>query len=396
VSQAIPKSARDVPEPVERFYLPELDVLRFFAFFAVFLFHLPTPLELNFFDSQGVLGAVGRAGAFGVDLFFTLSGFLITRLLLRERDASGDINLKAFYARRTLRIWPLYYFSIGLAFLLTQLPASIGSAPQVAGNLFLPMKPIGYFFMAIFLYNFNFASSLLTNPMPFMALLWSISVEEQFYLFWPWFAKYVPRKRIIIIPIVMIAVACVMRAALTFDLNRLLWNYTFARLDPIAVGILIALLPALNPGSVFRLMLVLAGMASWAFAALWCGLPFQHDTLPISIGYPAVALGSGAFLLAAIEAKSLRKDSAPIRSMVYLGKISYGLYVYNSIACSAAALFLFKVLVPQSGRTGMTLSIYVPLAFVFNVALAAASYRWLEAPFLRLKERFARVPSRAV
>ena len=68
-------------ELVERFYLPELDVLRFFAFFAVFLFHLPTPLELNFFDSQGVLGAVGRAGAFGVDLFFSLSGYLITRLL---------------------------------------------------------------------------------------------------------------------------------------------------------------------------------------------------------------------------------------------------------------------------------------------------------------------------
>ena len=96
--------------------------------------------SLKFFDRPGLLGTFGRAGAFGVDLFFALSGYLITGLLLRERERSGDINMKAFYARRTLRIWPLYYFSIGLAFLLTRLPESITSAPQFAHPLFLPMK----------------------------------------------------------------------------------------------------------------------------------------------------------------------------------------------------------------------------------------------------------------
>ena len=63
--------------------------------------------------------------------------------------------------------------------------------------------------MAIFLLNFNFADSMLTNPLPFMAILWSISVEEQFYAFWPWIARYIPRRRIVVIPIVMIAVACI-------------------------------------------------------------------------------------------------------------------------------------------------------------------------------------------
>src|SRR5277367_912413 len=120
-----------MPGRAGRFYLPELDVLRFFAFFAVFIFHLPEPFALKFFDSPGVLGTLGRAGAFGVDLFFALSGYLITGLLIRERERSGDINMKAFYARRTLRIWPLYYFSIALAFLLTQLPASFASGPQL-------------------------------------------------------------------------------------------------------------------------------------------------------------------------------------------------------------------------------------------------------------------------
>ena len=85
-----------------------------------------------------------------------------------------------------------------------------------------------------------------------------------------------------------------------------------------------------------------------------------------------------------------------VRSIVYLGKISYGLYVYNTIAGSAAALFVFKTIAPERGKSWTLLSLYVLLAFGLNVGLAAASYRWLEAPFLRLKERFTRVPTRAI
>ena len=110
MSPAIHKSAGTRSEHTERFYLPELDVLRFFAFFAVFLCHV-APDGPAFYDSHGALGRLGASGAFGVDLFFTLSGYLLTSLLLREREQSGDVNLRAFYARRTLRIWPLYYFS---------------------------------------------------------------------------------------------------------------------------------------------------------------------------------------------------------------------------------------------------------------------------------------------
>ena len=396
MSSATPKNAGMVAERAGRFYLPELDVLRFFAFFAVFIFHLPEPFALKFFDQPGLLGTFGRAGAFGVDLFFALSGYLITGLLLRERERSGDINMPAFYARRTLRIWPLYYFSIGLAFLLTRLPESITSAPQFAHPLFLPMKPSAYFFMALFLFNFNFESSLMTNPLPFMGLLWTISVEEQFYLFWPWVVRYVPRKRIVVIPILMIAVACIVRATLTFNLLRLVWSFTFSRLDPIAVGILIALLPAFNPRPALRLLMVMIGIASWGFAAGWCGLPYQNDTLLISMGFPAVALGSGAFVLATIGASGLRRDTALLRGLSYLGKISYGLYVYSAITYFATAIVVFKLLMPAASVSVMTFSIYVLLALVFNLGAAAASYRWLETPFLKLKERFTRIPSRTI
>jgi peptidoglycan/LPS O-acetylase OafA/YrhL len=399
VSSAIQKGAGVAPERAGRFYLPELDVLRFFAVLGVFLYHA-LPGSVTSYQSELWPDSLLNAGAFGVDLFFTLSGYLITLLLLRERDETGDINLKTFYARRTLRIWPLYYFAIGLSFLLTQLPTSITSAPPFIGTVFGPITPSAYLFMAVFLFNFNFNSCLMSDPMPLTGLLWSISVEEQFYLFWPWFARYFPRRRIIIIPIVMIAIGCVVRATLTFNLERLVWNYTFVHFDSIAVGILIAILPALNPGRALRLLLLVIGVACWVFAASYCGIPYEHETLKISMGYPAIALGSGAFVLATIGAKSLRTKLAPVRFMVYLGKISYGIYVYDIIAISTAKLLLFRgiltAILPKVGQPETMQGLYVLIAFGINVGLAAASYRWLEAPFLRLKERFERTPSRAV
>ena len=99
--------------------------------------------------------------------------------------------------------------------------------------------------------------------------------------------------------------------------------------------------------------------------------------------------------------KSLRSRSALVRYLIYLGKISYCLYVYNQIALFTARLLLFRgaldrKLVPAGSEPWTVVPVYILVAFGLNVALAAASYRWLEAPFLRLKERFTRVPSRAV
>src|SRR5512142_640167 len=103
------------------FYRPELDALRFFAFLAVFVTHT-VPDHMDFYAahhiSHGaavVLASVGGSGVFGVSLFFMLSSYLITSLLLKEQQGRGTVDLKAFYLRRILRIWPLYFFALGLA-----------------------------------------------------------------------------------------------------------------------------------------------------------------------------------------------------------------------------------------------------------------------------------------
>src|SRR4029077_16699431 len=106
---------------VERFYRPELDELRFFAFLGVFIFHA-APRTMDFYNAAGaphwlsnLLISTFGAGAYGVDLFFALGASLITSLLLRERAATGALDLRGFYVRRILRIWPLYLAFVAFA-----------------------------------------------------------------------------------------------------------------------------------------------------------------------------------------------------------------------------------------------------------------------------------------
>ena len=120
-TEVLNEAVTPVATASRRFYQPELDGLRFYAFLGVFVCHT-LPFEASFYHNlhlplPWLWGATVKAGAAGVDLFFALSAFLITSLLLKERDETGDISLKLFYARRILRIWPLYFVVIGLAVL---------------------------------------------------------------------------------------------------------------------------------------------------------------------------------------------------------------------------------------------------------------------------------------
>src|ERR1700758_1374563 len=144
VAVAIP-STTTLPARTERFYRPELDVLRFFAFLGVFIFHA-APRTMDFYDRAGyphwlssLLIPTFGAGAYGVDLFFALSAYLITSLLLRERSATGALDLRGFYLRRILRIWPLYLAFVAFAAVFAAL---------VPGQ-HLPMKyVVGYSLLA--------------------------------------------------------------------------------------------------------------------------------------------------------------------------------------------------------------------------------------------------------
>jgi peptidoglycan/LPS O-acetylase OafA/YrhL len=368
----------------ERFYRPELDVLRFFAFLGVFIFHA-APRTMDFYDRAGyphwlssLLIPTFGAGAYGVDLFFALSAYLITSLLLRERAATGALDLRGFYLRRILRIWPLY-----LAFVVF---AAVFAA-LVPGQ-HLPMKyVVGYSLLAG-----NWVYAFYGLPASFAVPLWTVSIEEQFYLAWPLALRKASVRAMAIIAVGILLVANAWRIWLAITAapaERIEYN-TFTRLDPIALGILIALFGHKLPSftRLQRVAMLCGGVVTWiaVYAFTVTSPTLKFTTWQMAVGHPFTAMASAAVLLSVLGAQHGFFRSA---TLIYLGKISYGLYVLHEFAHFCAIR-----LVPASTPRGVFAQSLVGLAL--TILLAAASYRWLESPFLRLKERFAHVQSRPV
>ncbi len=365
------------------FYHPELDALRFFAFLAVF-FHHALPAEISLYTASGIPYEIARwlitakkAGGYGVDLFFALSSYLITELLIREYQQRGSIDIKAFYVRRALRIWPLYFVFLGITIILV---------PYI-----VPFDEFNWKYALMFaLFVGNWACVLWGVPFSVASPLWSVSVEEQFYLSWPLLIFTLGVKRIRNIALGMLVIASVIRIILAAAAvgDPAVWCNTFARLDPIALGALLAYglggrAPSLN--LVSRIALAAGGLFFWLLTTRYFGL-YGYTSL---VTYPAVAVGSGMLLVAVLrsEAKSLLRR--PLSGLVYLGRISYGLYVFHLLALAFMSQQLF---IPGIGLQ-LNLERRIVIAFCLTVALAAISYRWLELPFLRLKGRFTHVAS---
>jgi len=367
----------------ERFYHPELDALRFFAFLLVFLHH-GFPHDAAFYTAMRVptfaarlLAGMGAMGAFGVDVFFVLSSYLITELLLREKEVCGAVDLRAFYIRRILRIWPLYFAFIGLA---------------VAMQWFVPGQHVGWGAgLSFLLLSGNWWLFFKGFPSSVIFPLWSVSIEEQFYLSWPAVVRRVSQRGMLIAAVAMLVVASAARFYLGMHhaWESQVWCNTFARLDPIALGILVALLlrgeiPKI--GWLARVALFVGGLACLGLAGNYWTI--KGDPVSLSsllLGYPVMALGSVALLLAVLSRNS------PVRGgpLVYLGRISYGLYVFHILGLMISDYTVHD----QTAWFGRYL-LRVSVALAATIAMASVSYYGLESPFLRLKQKFTHVLSR--
>ncbi len=355
-----------------KFYQPELDGLRFFAFLAVFLSHCFS-LDPAHYAQAGMPLSVAKwiaralaSGGNGVPLFFILSSYLITELLLREYEKRGKIDVKAFYMRRILRIWPLYFAFLLVVFVLVPHYSVYGIRPLTLAALFL------FAGNWITIYD-GFASHSLAGP------LWSVSVEEQFYLVWPLLISWVGPRRLKTVAIALIVIAMIIRGVMDVSgrfTMAAVWCNTFAWLDSIAAGALLAVaLRGRTPsfGVLLRVALLLTGVALWVISARGYGyLPLRN-----LFHFPFIIVGSLSMMLGALGSLWLAN---PV--LVYLGRISYGLYVLHPIGMAVAA-FLFPEFTLLYAATGL----------VVTILCAAVSYRFLEAPFLRLKKRFTYIDS---
>lgn len=366
---------------IPRFYLPELDGLRFFAFLLVFLNHTP------FMRASSLSKTLHDYGWVGVDLFLCLSSFLLTKLLINEFEREKFINIKFFYARRILRIWPLYY-----AFILFS--AIYSQANGISGFSWLRFLGLATFsdnLMAVILgeYNHLFAA----------VHLWTISYEEQFYFIIPFAAAYLINKSD------KTKLAWLVSAAILGNIARALFIffsvkhpaiYVFppTHFESILAGMAIAFIPPLKKTSAF---------ADWCFFITGMTGLILTTRLPgvetigwnLMLTYPLLGISFGLIVLAVSNGKiNIIKGFFSQNTFVYLGKISYGLYVFH-LAALALTDLLYKTFTPSYSVTGYTITM-MTAGLIITILFSVASYQIIEKPFLKLKTKFTLISSRPI
>lgn len=349
--------------------------------------------------------ALARISWAGVDLFFVLSGFLITGILF---DAKGKANFfRNFYARRTVRIFPLYY-----AFVLIALFVIPRFAPGIDRHFV--ERPASSWPYWLYLSNF-YQTFQPTHHIVFVS--WSLAIEEQFYLVWPLVVFFASRKLLLRITVGMIVGSIVLRFGLMMPASawlksvglepwRMANNWTMFRLDGLAVGAWIALIVRGQRFSIQSLAraakvvgpiaaIVLAASVGLAYAGGWRGGVGQSRAY-VLIGYPALAVMFGALLCGAIAAKqsSLLARTFNGRVLTTFGKYSYAAYLLHF-----PINVLMRDLLFNPARATTTVGqLAAQIAFYFLSAIATLALSWLswhamEKHFLKLKDYFQTAPA---
>ena len=372
--------------------LPALDGIRGLAILFVALFHFTALVgpETDRWVDEAFL-KVTSAGWAGVDLFFVLSGFLITGILCNAKDVARNY-FRNFYARRTLRIFPAYYGVLALLALVLPLvqPMEDVAAEAVRDRLL---------WYATYLTNVNLGGNPLFHGDFFLTShLWSLAVEEQFYLVWPAAVLLFGRRSLMAICLLVIVAALGLRIGLdAADAGRYIAHrITPARMDTLAVGALIALAvrDARDLDLLRRAAWPVAAVASAALLAVFFSRerfsPF--DAWVQTAGYTSLAFVFGAFLLAgyAAQAGTRLHAALSLRPLRFLGKYSYALYLVHWPAASLLArrtdFFEFVPLVADSGL--LREATFIAAAGTLSIAIAWLSWQLWESQFLKLKARF--------
>lgn len=384
-----PVSLPTAKQPARKVYFPNLDGLRFLAFFAVFLFHsFYTASEAVKASSvYQVANAATRSGDLGVNFFFVLSGFLITYLLLSERAATGRIAIGAFYMRRILRIWPLYFVVVGLGFVVLPVVRAHFGEHTVLHETARPV------YFLTFLVNFN--NLYYGCQTPTLTVLWSVCVEEQFYLVWPLLIAAVPTRRLGWLFGAVLAASLAFRAYYRIDF-LMLNLHTMSVIGDMALGGAVAWLCFRDN----RLISAIQRLPRWGILlgyALGIGLIASRETLLalpyyLIIDRLALALFFAFVLLEQNYAVHSLTKMGNWRLLTYWGTYTYGLYCLHFLALLAAYQLLHRLGLNQT-VTGVLLGDNAT-ALAIALLLSWLSFNFYEKPFLKLKKRFELVKTK--
>lgn len=390
----------------QNMYWPALDGLRALAVLLVVLHHLgPFPARPSI--PLEILNKTISWGWIGVDCFFVLSGFLITRLLIEERSLRGTISLQKFYMRRALRIWPLYYLTLFVAFIV--LPASspnghpnlqewLNYVPRASMPFILFAGNFGIIFDWKWLYEFNkTVSGIGTNMMCAILMpLWSIAVEEQFYLVWPWIMKKSKDLKTLSSMAVGIIIAGIVTTAaillyLPKNSQEMLYNYyylnTFCRMLPLMFGSVLAIAHFSAPSKFEQLGkhgAKITALAAILLASLiWCFPPIEKINVVHTLTFLTSATAFSVLLFLSLSWKPLAVFFR-CKPLVYVGKRSYAIYLLH-ITC---LWFVRMFICPMLHIKFFTATEWIVTALIgipLTVISAELSWHLIEKHFLKLR-----------
>ena len=332
----------------------------------------------------------------GVTLFFTLSGFLITYLLLAEKERFGTVFVKEFYIRRVLRIWPLYYLIIILGlFVLPHI--DFFKIPIYTEGVQYRFGIKAFFYFILFP---NVVSNLYAY-MPFIAQTWSIGIEEQFYLIWPWIVKksenYLRVLLTIIIGLFLITNILSHFADHSVDMssastsNKFI-SFAYRYLAMLRIGCMA--IGGIGAYYLYKLdMRILRPIYAPVTQIVTLLVVIAMMLLGVEIPYITHEFYSVLFLIIILNLAANPKSLINLENKVldYLGKISYSIYMWHNVAI-ILGFHIARAYNPQLDDF-FSNAIYYGVTFIFTLILSTASYELYEKQFLRFKHLFAKVQS---
>jgi peptidoglycan/LPS O-acetylase OafA/YrhL len=370
-------------------HFPNLTPLRFIAAYLVLIFHVEETRKM-FGTANLTSYSLFTNGPLAVTFFFVLSGFLITFLLLREHHQTGRIAVTRFYIRRMLRIWPLYFLMVVIGLVLIPAAAKLGRVPYESPYDSIDVAAY-YLLFVPFVVNLLYGNHFLTP-------LWSIGVEEMYYLSWAPVARWF-RRRLgwIMVSVVLIKAGLAIAAHYFWQNGLVVESLRMLQFEAMAIGGLAAYFVFHRVGPLHQHWLFSRPMQALLMLPLAARL-FVHESLAASYSLYAalfdhalfspwlVMLLFGWFVAnVAVNERTIVRFRAPVLDC--LGNVSYGIYMYHALAISLVFVPLLKKY-QALPFWAATLLLHAAVA-ALTLAFAAASKKYFEDVFLRHKNRFS-------
>ena len=364
-----------------------LDGIRFVLAMMVILGHSMFDQPLNKLWDNNYFHEFTHAlcnGSEAVSFFFTLSGFLITYLLIKEKEETGIVNIGKFYMRRILRIWPVYYFVVIFGFFIYPfLKSLVGWETSLPNSLLLH---------ALFLGNFDSINThtnhLVGLPPMMISIAWSVSIEEQFYLIWP--LLFVKKIRFLPIILILIIIFSYLYILNTPNTGAQHYYHTFARVKELAFGALVGYMVYYYEGFVnfFRKLSKKSILSIYLFGISFYIYPEIYFYL--NSGFIPSILLSLFYLFIICEQNFSDNSFYKFGNWKFIssqGKYTYGFYMLHPIGIQAA-IVIFKLLKINNQDNFSYGIIYVLISVILAYLVTRLSYRFLESYFMGLKNNF--------